>query len=311
MNTETRIKEVQTRHNENRFTAMTPEDMFGHYAAENIYHTWNEDFKDQDSGEIVTVERKQLLFEKGTYFDNRNIDKVRFCYDAGEFSSAVVTNQCRLGTESEHWGLQAYKVKVSVDGKNRIIVCQARSLTMAHEIVRDWCELHLDKVFLIMAVSELSTGIILNAVLKKRGEEASESAEAAAEELTEEPLPLDVEEDQQAPAEEDGNNFAGSEDEDKAKKKSSGYYEVLLNIRYRETKTDSVHTDMKGFLVQADDADAARDACFGYIDLNRSDDDTVEEIRIVSATPFNCFKVIEREFTAAYIDAEKNETNNQ
>ena len=68
---------------------------------------------------------------------------------------------------------------------------------------------------------------------------------------------------------------------------------------------------MKGFLVQADDADAARDACFGYIDLNRSDDDTVEEIRIVSATPFNCFKVIEREFTAAYIDAEKNETNNQ
>ena len=58
MNTETRIKEVQTRHNENRFTAMTPEDMFGHYAAENIYHTWNEDFKDQDSGEIETVERK-------------------------------------------------------------------------------------------------------------------------------------------------------------------------------------------------------------------------------------------------------------
>ena len=86
---------------------------------------------------------------------------------------------------------------------------------------------------------------------------------------------------------------------------------MLLNIRYRETKTDSVHTDMKGFLVQADDADAARDACSGYIDLNRSDDDTVEEIRIVSATSFNCFKVIEREFTAAYIDAEKNETNNQ
>ena len=92
MKTENQIKTVQTRHNEVLLLAKTPEDMFGMYAAENIYHVWNEDFKDQDSGEIVSVERKQLLFERGTYFDNRNIDTVRFHFDAGELTEALVSN---------------------------------------------------------------------------------------------------------------------------------------------------------------------------------------------------------------------------
>lgn len=40
--------------------------------------------------------------------------------------------------------------------------------------------------------------------------------------------------------------------------------------------------------------------------MTREDNETVEEIRIISASPFSCYKVIEREFTAAYIDAERN-----
>lgn len=293
MKTENQIKTVQTRHNEVLLLAKTPEDMFGKYAAENIYHVWNEDFKDQDSGEIVSVERKQLLFERGTYFDNRNIDTVRFHFDAGELTEALVSNQCRIGNEIDHWGLQAYKVKVSINGKNNVIVCQARSLTMAHEIVKDWCELHLEKSFLIVSITELSTGIILNAALKKR------------EEVAEEPLPTLEEE--AAPDPNDDVDLGGEELEAAASKKSSsGYYEVQLEIHYQYNDRDLKHTDIKSFLVEAKDADAARDACFGYIDMTREDNETVEEIRIISASPFSCYKVIEREFTAAYIDAERN-----
>lgn len=293
MKTENQIKTVQTRHNEVLLLAKTPEDMFGMYAAENIYHVWNEDFKDQDSGEIVSVERKQLLFERGTYFDNRNIDTVRFHFDAGELTEALVSNQCRIGNEIDHWGLQAYKVKVSINGKNNVFVCQARSLTMAHEIVKDWCELHLEKPFLIVSITELSTGIILNAALKKR------------EEVAEEPLPSLEEE--AAPDPNDDVDLGGEELEAAASKKSSsGYYEVQLEIHYQYNDRDLKHTDIKSFLVEAKDADAARDACFGYIDMTREDNETVEEIRIISASPFSCYKVIEREFTAAYIDAERN-----
>ena len=309
MKTENQIKTVQTRHNEVLLLAKTPEDMFGMYAAENIYHVWNEDFKDQDSGEIVSVERKQLLFERGTYFDNRNIDTVRFHFDAGELTEALVSNQCRIGNEIDHWGLQAYKVKVSINGKNNVFVCQARSLTMAHEIVKDWCELHLEKPFLIVSITELSTGIILNAALKKReevAENAEESAEAdASAEAAEEPLPSLEEE--TAPDPNDDVDLGGEELEAAASKKSSsGYYEVQLEIHYQYNDRDLKHTDIKSFLVEAKDADAARDACFGYIDMTRGDNETVEEIRIISASPFSCYKVIEREFTAAYIDAERN-----
>lgn len=314
MKTENQIKTVQTRHNEVLLLAKTPEDMFGMYAAENIYHVWNEDFKDQDSGEIVSVERKQLLFERGTYFDNRNIDTVRFHFDAGELTEALVSNQCRIGNEIDHWGLQAYKVKVSINGKNNVFVCQARSLTMAHEIVKDWCELHLEKPFLIVSITELSTGIILNAALKKREEVAENSAEVSteaseisekAEEVAEEPLPSLEEE--AAPDPNDDVDLGGEELEAAASKKSSsGYYEVQLEIHYQYNDRDLKHTDIKSFLVEAKDADAARDACFGYIDMTREDNESVEEIRIISASPFSCYKVIEREFTAAYIDAERN-----
>ena len=73
-------------------------------------------------------------------------------------------------------------------------------------------------------------------------------------------------------------------------------------------KRTEVKNAIKGVLtaVEAKDADAARDACFGYIDMTREDNESVEEIRIISASPFSCYKVIEREFTAAYIDAERN-----
>ena len=319
MNTETKIKTVQTRHNEEIILATTPEEMFGKYAAENINHVWKEDFVDEDKGEVVTMERKQLIFERGTYFDNRNIDSVRFHFEAGEFSQALVSNQCRIGNEIDHWGLQTYKVKVSINGKNNVIVCQARSLTMAHAIVKDWCELHLDKAFLIVSIAELSTGTILNAALKKRedasaNESAEDSAEAQNAEAAaeEEQLPT-LEEEAASDPNDDGDIFGGEELEKEAeaassKKSSSGYYEVQLEIHYQYKDRDLKHSAVKGFLVEAKDADAARDVCFGYIDMTREDNETVEEIRIISASPFSCYKVIEREFTAAYIDAERNET---
>lgn len=309
MKTETRIKTVQTRHNETKLLAKTPEEMFGKYAAENINHVWQEDFVDDTVGEVVQIERKQLLFERGTYFDNRNIDSVRFYFDAGELSEALVSDQCRIGNEIEHYGLQAYKVKVSINGKNNVFVCQARSLTMAQEIIKDWCELHLESSFLIVSVAELSTGIILNAVLKKRDEASAEENTEAGAEVAEEPLPaLDGDSD------DNDIEFADEEDVDiepekTASKSSSDYYEVQLEIHFRQKDGELKHTDVKGFLVEAKDADAARDACFGYIDMTRSDTDIIEEIRIISASPFNCYKVIEREFTAAYIDAEADKSN--
>lgn len=289
-----RIKEVQSKHNENRFTATTPEEMFGHYAAEDINQVWTEDYADEETGTVVPVERHQLVFEKGTFFDNRNIDTVRFHFESGAISSALVSDQCRIGREVEHYGLQAYKVKVSVNGKNHVIVCQARSLTMAHEIVQDWCELHLDKTFIIMAVSELSTGIILDTVLKKREEASAEQSAEAAEYNGD-----DIEE-----------ADTGADDKPKSASKVSGYYEVLLEIKFKSSKKDFQRSDIKGFLVQAKDADSARDACFGYIDLMRSYDEAVEEIRIIGAAPFNRYKVIEREFTATYIAAEKSNQQN-
>lgn len=133
--------------------------------------------------------------------------------------------------------------------------------------------------------------------------EASEISEKA-EEVAEEPLPSLEEE---TPDPNDEVDLGGEELEAAASKKSSsGYYEVQLEIHYQYNDRDLKHTDIKSFLVEAKDADAARDACFGYIDMTREDNESVEEIRIISASPFSCYKVIEREFTAAYIDAERN-----
>lgn len=62
-------KEIQTKKNEIRFTTTDPQEMVGKYLAANVVRTWKEDFEDESTGEVIDIERTEILFNKGTFLD--------------------------------------------------------------------------------------------------------------------------------------------------------------------------------------------------------------------------------------------------
>lgn len=58
-------EDLQTRLNQEVITTSDPRKMLGMYTAKRVLRTWTEDFIDQDTGEIVTIERNDMIMERG------------------------------------------------------------------------------------------------------------------------------------------------------------------------------------------------------------------------------------------------------
>jgi DNA-directed RNA polymerase subunit beta len=44
-----------------------------------VLRSWTEDFVDEDTGEVVTIERNEIILERDTYFDEDNIELILEC----------------------------------------------------------------------------------------------------------------------------------------------------------------------------------------------------------------------------------------
>lgn len=61
---------IETRKTEIRYRTSDPERMLGRFIARRALKTWTEDFVDKDTDEIISIERNEILFERGTYIDS-------------------------------------------------------------------------------------------------------------------------------------------------------------------------------------------------------------------------------------------------
>ena len=76
------IKEYETR---------KPEEMLNKYLARPVVKKWIEDFKDEETGDIVSVERNEVLFNSGTEITQDVLVKLRFSMDADGIETVCVT----------------------------------------------------------------------------------------------------------------------------------------------------------------------------------------------------------------------------
>lgn len=76
------IKEYETR---------KPEEMLGKYLARPVVKKWIEDFKDEETDEIVSVERNEVLFNSGTEITQDVLVKLRFYMEADGIETVCVT----------------------------------------------------------------------------------------------------------------------------------------------------------------------------------------------------------------------------
>lgn len=135
--------------------------MLDMYLARPVVKTWTEDFMDEDTGEAVSIERNELLFERGRLIDQDTLAKIRFSMAADGVKEVEVSNQQRMGVEYSRTCLYPYEAKVRIDKKNVRFLLFAKGMGQAMEILRDFVELNYQGHFALTMVKEFAPYVIL------------------------------------------------------------------------------------------------------------------------------------------------------
>lgn len=119
-----------------------PEEMMHKYLAENAVKTWTEDFVDADTGEKKSIERYEVIFEKGTYIDESLWPKLLFSIQAEEIKTVKVCETKPL-TKRNDMQVRRYIVKLS-DGlhKSNIYTTRAKTPEDAAQMVCDYYSIY-------------------------------------------------------------------------------------------------------------------------------------------------------------------------
>jgi hypothetical protein len=274
---------VQTRKNENIITTIVPEEMYQKYLVENLYRTWKERFLDEDTGEVVDVERKEIILERGTFIGEDQLAVINFHTQTGDIDGVKVSDQKRLATLSPGWNLSPWCVTAKIYEKGHNFILLARNIFQALEIVTDYVELHYDKSFYITTARGFKNHIFLQ-------------------------------DDTVRMVEEDGKEKPENETEE-GKKDVYVFYSVDADVKFgcKFHKDDSEERNYH-FLVYAKDVEDVKSRIEKYIgdtirenkgygDLGFFEQILIEsdfEVTLKTATTVNCSAVICREFTMQY-----------
>lgn len=288
-------KKAETRKDEVRFRTSEPGQMFGKYIAENVYRKWTEDYLDENSGEVVSVERHELLFEKGRQINEDLLSRIMFSQQCHEIEDIEVSNQRRLAVRCVKGKLWPFRVKANIGGKNYTFILQAQSIEQANEIAIDYIELNYTLGFSIEEVKALKQFIILNERFKKLyGEDIMKGVDKAIDEAL------------------SGKVAAANKDENE--RDDTRYYSVTANITIVDEEDVEISVMPYEFLVKTKDVDTAKTVITAWVNnkfKEKAEEEGSGEVRkarlsIFAATPYPVSLVIEKEFCMAYADEEAN-----
>ncbi len=233
---------TESRKTEIRFVTNDPKKMLGKWVARRVLHTWFEDVVDDDTQEIVQIERSDVLLERGTYIDNDQLASIRFMMQEGSLTEVEVSNQNRQGVLLTNTAMYPYKAVAKIDDKRRTFLLYATSVANALVILVDYIELNCKGGFVITEVKEMDYCVVLIDNLK--------SAEARKYELDVAYLKGDISTEDFAIATADqiarGNPDAVEPDEKMQGKK---FYEIGAHVVFSNQKEGNVEEDHT-FIVQ-------------------------------------------------------------
>lgn len=270
-------KEIQTKKNEIRFTTSDPQQMVGKYLAANVVRTWKEDFMDESTGEVIDIERTEILFNKGTFLDAETMASLNFYLQSGDVKAVDVSNQKRLATLTERADPRPFKVKAAINGKNKSFILTATDMDGAKACAIDHIELNYTQPFRIISTNELQNFVILADNLRKKVE-------------------------------------GEAEDEQKleAERSDARYYKIEADVDWLDADGERVSRQPYDFMIRTKNVDTAKLVITAWINAKlkenaRRAEETGDydpahtaEISITSASPFNIESIIEREFCEAY-----------
>lgn len=267
------MSKVETRKNEVRITTSEPSEMIGKFLSERLCRTWNENFVDEDSGEVVSIERNEIIFDKGTEIDNSNISQINFFLQSGEIKEVVVSNQRRLAYQVKNEAMYPFYSVIRIARKNKKIILHAASVEMAIEIIKDFSELTFSDGFKLIQVKEFDRCIILKDTLRRYELDGTVDLENTDFDLDE---------------------FVDEFEEGTVELK---FYSINVNIKNDDAEY------IQNFLVETTDTDKAmvviKDYLFKHNAKNGYPTDLLD-IRLETAKIVPCDNIIDKSFSMAY-----------
>lgn len=162
------MKSVETKKNEVREITSDISRMKGKYLVYDLKRSWREDFLDESSGEVMSIERKELIYERGTLLQAEELSRIQFFMNEGSISEVEVSNQKRMSYEFKNTYIYPYMAQVDVENKKKKFLMLASSVDNALEIVKDYVELNYTGRYQVSMVKEYENHIIIvDTMLKK------------------------------------------------------------------------------------------------------------------------------------------------
>lgn len=153
---------METKFTEITQTTSSLQEMKNKYIAKRVFRKWSEDFVDEDSGEVVQIERRELLFEKGIFIDSDVLSEINFYLQSQDIESIEVSNHKREGfAVSQEIGV--YAVNVTNGKKKKTFYLYADSIETAIAISNDFLEQKIKGSFNYNSVKVLGDFYLLPA----------------------------------------------------------------------------------------------------------------------------------------------------
>lgn len=159
------MKTIQTRKDELVSIVTRSEDLqhsTGKFISKAICKVWIEDFVDEDSGEVVPIERKEILFDKAKEITPDTLSQLLFYIQSGEVKEIEISNQRRAAYESSY-GTRIYLAVAEIGPKckkNKFLF-SASSIPVAVEVLKDYIELNFIGGYRIVSIKEFQTSLVL------------------------------------------------------------------------------------------------------------------------------------------------------
>lgn len=281
---------IETRKDEIRYRTDDTRRMVGKFFASNVFKTWYEDVLDSDTGEVISIERNDLLFEVGKYIDEETAQSISFHIQCGDITDVEVSNQRRIARPDKRYSLLPFKATAVIGNKRKSFILQAQSATLAIEVVTDFIELNFTSRFAVDSVKAMPGCIILNDRFRRAVEEV------------------------------EGGNEAGEETPDgEEARDDTKYYRIEADIvAKREDDEDEPRPSSYDFIVKTRDIDTAKAVITAWLNTQLKKEAEKEgreitafEVSLTSASPFNLNAIIPYAFCAAYKEVEKIEVKSK
>ncbi len=275
---------IETRKDEIRYRTNDTRRMVGKFFASNVFKTWYEEVLDSDTGEVISIERNDLLFEVGKYIDEETAQSISFHIQCGDITDVEVSNQRRIARPDKRYSLLPFKATAVIGNKRKSFILQAQSATLAIEVVTDFIELNFTSRFVVDSVKAMPGCIILNDRFRRAVEEV------------------------------EGGNEAGEETPDgEEARDDTKYYRIEADIvAKREDDEDEPRPSSYDFIVKTRDIDTAKAVITAWLNTQLKKEAEKEgreitafEVSLTSASPFNLNAIIPYAFCAAYKEVEK------